>query len=132
MNLRSVDATGARVRILLVEDNDAYRDSIGFLLGRREGIEVAGAVSSGEEAAPAAEELEVDVAVVDFRLPGIGGAEAAAAIRGRVPRTRIVFLSASAGDPERQAARSLGVALVQKDEGIDALAAAIRAAYERQ
>ena len=118
------------IRVLLVEDNDAYRDSLDFLLGRREGIEVAGAVSTGEEAAVAAEELEADVAVVDFRLPGIGGVEAAEAVRRRAPGTNIVFLSASAGDSEREAARLLGVALVQKDEGVEALTAAIRAARE--
>lgn len=116
--------------MLLVEDNDAYRDSLSFLLGRREGIEVSDAVATGEEAAVAAETHEVDVAVVDFRLPGMGGVETAEAIRRRVPRASVVFLSASAGDTEREAARTLGVALVQKDAGLEALAAAIRAAHD--
>ena len=119
------------VRVLLVEDNEAYRDSLAFLLARREGIELAGAVASGEEGAAAAAEHDVDVAVVDIRLPGIGGVEAAEAIRRRVPGAGVVFLSASAGDEEREAARALGVALVQKDQGVDALERAIRAATGR-
>jgi two-component system response regulator RegX3 len=118
------------IRVLLVEDNEAYRDSLAFLLGRREGIELAGAVATGEEAAAAVEEQNVDVAVVDLRLPGIGGADAAEAIRRRAPRASVVFLSASAGDEEREAARALGVALVQKDEGIQSLERAIRSAHE--
>jgi DNA-binding NarL/FixJ family response regulator len=118
------------IRVLLVEDNEAYRDSVAFLLARKEGIEVAGAVSTGEEAAAAAEELEADVVVVDVRLPGVGGVEAAEALRRRVPSTSVVFLSASAGEDERKAARLLGVALVQKDDGVEALATAIRAAHE--
>jgi two-component system, NarL family, invasion response regulator UvrY len=117
------------IRVLLVEDNEAYRDSLRFLLGRREGIDVVGAVSTGEEAAAAAEELEADVAVVDLRLPGIGGAETAEAVGTRHSLTRVVFLSASAGAAEQDAARSIGVGLVQKDEGIEALARAIRAAH---
>jgi DNA-binding NarL/FixJ family response regulator len=116
------------VRVLLVEDNEAYRESLRFLLGRRVGVEVAGAVASGEEAVAAVEGLDVDVAVVDFRLPGIGGVEAAEVIRRRAPGTRIVFLSASAGQQERDSARALGVALVQKDDGLEALERAIRAA----
>jgi DNA-binding NarL/FixJ family response regulator len=118
------------VRVLLVEDNEAYRDSLRFLLARRQGIQVAGAVSTGEEALAATVDLAIDVAVVDFRLPGIGGAETAEAIRGRVRRAGIVFLSASAGDTERETARTLGIALVQKDEGVEALADAIVAAHE--
>ena len=116
------------VRVLLVEDNEAYRESLSFIMGRRDGIEIAGAVATGEEAVSAVEALEVDVAVVDFRLPGIGGAEVAEAICRRSPGTRIVFLSASAGQEERDSARALGVALVQKDEGLEALERAIRAA----
>jgi two-component system response regulator DesR len=119
-----------QIRVLLVEDNDAYRDSLRFLLGRRDGIEVSGAVATGEEAAMAAETHDVDVAVLDFRLPGMNGVEAAEAIRRRVPRASVVFLSASAGDAEREAARTLGVALVQKDAGLETLAAAIRAAHD--
>jgi DNA-binding NarL/FixJ family response regulator len=118
------------IRVLLVEDNEAYRDSLAFLLGRRDGIEVAGVVSSGEEAATAVEERNVDVAVVDIRLPGMGGTDTAEAIRRRAPRASVVFLSASAGLEEHEAARALGVALVRKDEGIESLERAIRSAHE--
>jgi hypothetical protein len=41
-----------------------------------------------------------------------------------------VFLSASAGDAERDAARRLGIELVQKDDGIESLARAIRRTQE--
>jgi hypothetical protein len=40
----------------------------------------------------------------------------------------VVFLSASAGDDEVASARSSGASLVRKDEGMDALVEAIRAA----
>jgi hypothetical protein len=32
------------IAVLIVEDNDVYRDSLVFLLGRVEGLDVAGAV----------------------------------------------------------------------------------------
>jgi hypothetical protein len=43
----------------------------------------------------------------------------------------VVFLSASAGEAEYDAASSVGAALVRKDHGLDALLGAIRAAAGR-
>jgi DNA-binding NarL/FixJ family response regulator len=120
--------TEGGIRVLLVEDSDVYRDSLVFLLARVAGIEVVGAVATGASAATACEELEAQVAVIDYRLPDVNGAEAAAEVRRRCPEAAVVFLSASAGDDEVVAARSSGASLVRKDEGVDALVEAIRAA----
>ena len=116
------------LRVLLVEDNETYRETIAFLLRGQDGIEVVGEVATGAEAASAGAEHGADVAVIDLRLPDIDGMEAAAGVRERSPATAVVFLSASAGPEERRAAASSGRQLVRKDEGIDALIAAIRAA----
>jgi DNA-binding NarL/FixJ family response regulator len=119
------------IRVLLVEDNDVYRESLEYLLGRREGIEVVGGVAVGSAAAATCAELGADVAVIDYRLPDLDGAEVAAEIRERCPGVSMVFLSASAGAEEREAARMSGWALVRKDQGIDALVGAVHAATER-
>jgi DNA-binding NarL/FixJ family response regulator len=116
------------IRVLLVDDNDAYRESLAFLLGRREGVEVVGGVATGSEAARASAELAADVAVVDVRLPDIDGVEAAADVREQSPRTAVVLLSASAGAEQQDAARVARLALVRKDDGVGALIDAIRAA----
>jgi DNA-binding NarL/FixJ family response regulator len=113
------------IRVLLVEDNDAYRDSLAFLLGRRRGIEVVGGVATGQEAAAACRDLAADVAVVDLRLPDVGGVEAAENVRASCPGAAVVFLSASEGD---RAADLAGWRLVRKDEGMDALVEAIEEA----
>ena len=117
------------IRVLLVEDSEVYRDSLVFLLGREPGIEVVGAVATGGEAVEACLELGADVAVIDYRLPDVDGAEAAADVRERCPRTSAVFLSASAGERELASARAAGVALVRKDEGLEVLVEAIRSAH---
>jgi two-component system nitrate/nitrite response regulator NarL len=119
------------IRVLLVEDNDVYRESLTFLLGRREDVEVVGGIATGSAAAAACVELAADVAVIDFRLPDIDGAEVANAVRERSPATAVVFLSASAGSEEREAARISGWALVQKDEGVESLVQAIHAGARR-
>ena len=114
------------IRILLVEDNDVYRDSLVFLLGARAELEVVGAEGTGEGAIRRARELEPEVSIVDFRLPDIDGGTVAAGLASAV-----VFLSASAGEAEYDAASSAGAALVRKDEGLGALVGAIRAAAGR-
>lgn len=119
---------GGPIRVLLVEDSDVYRESLVFLLGRVPGIEVVGAVAMGGSAGSACAELEADVAVIDYRLPDVDGAEAAAGVRARCPRASVVFLSASAGEDELRRATASGAALVRKDEGLDALVEAVRAA----
>jgi DNA-binding NarL/FixJ family response regulator len=122
------EGTEGPIRVLLVEDNDVYRESLAFLLRRYEGIEVVGAVADGRSAPRACEDLAAHVVVVDYRLPDVDGAEAAEDIRARCPRTSIVFLSASAGADEVGAARRQGSAFLRKDEGVDALVGAVRTA----
>ena len=118
----------APIRVLLVEDNDVFRESLVFLLRRQADVEVVGAVADGSSAAPACAELEAEVVVIDYRLPDVDGAEVAEAVRDRCPGTSVVFLSASAGKEEHEAARSTGAPLVRKDEGVDALVDAVRTA----
>jgi DNA-binding NarL/FixJ family response regulator len=116
------------VRVLLVEDNDVYRDSLVFLLGRYDGIDVVGAVADGRSAARSCAELNAHVVVVDYRLPDVDGEEAAEEVRARCPHASIVFLSASAGAEEVDAARRQGAPFIRKDAGVDALVDAVRAA----
>jgi DNA-binding NarL/FixJ family response regulator len=116
----------AAVRLLLVEDNDVYRDALEFLLRRRDDVDVVGAIAGGSSAAAACEDLRADVVVIDYRLPDLQGPEVAAEVRARCPGAAVVFLSASTGAEEREAARMAGVPLVGKDEGVDALVEAVR------
>jgi two-component system nitrate/nitrite response regulator NarL len=121
-----VSGAEAPIRVLLVEDSDVYRDSLVFLLRTRAGIDVVDAVSDGAGALRAVQAHAPEVVVLDYRLPDVDGGEIAAEIGGA-----IVFLSASAGQDEYDAASSAGAALVRKDEGIDALVRAVRAAAGR-
>lgn len=122
----------APIGVLLVEDNDVYRESLVFLLRRVQGLDVVGAVADGAAATRACLELDPDVVVLDYRLPDLDGAEVAADLREKCPGVAVVFLSASAGRDEYDAASGAGAALVRKDEGVDALVGAVRAAAGRR
>ena len=120
------------VRVVLVDDSDVFRESMGFLLESYPDLSVAGSVALGGDAARTCSEVAADVAVVDYRLPDLDGGEAAREIREACPGTAVVFLSASLGQDEADAARLAGAPLVGKDAGVDALVDAIRAAVGRR
>ena len=57
------------VRILLVEDNEVFRDALELLLGMRADVEVVASVGDGATAVSAAIEHRPDVVLMDYRLP---------------------------------------------------------------
>jgi len=118
----------SRVAVLLVEDNDVYRSSLELLLTLQPGLEIVGSVASGSDAPRAVGELEPDVVVMDYRLPGLDGAEATRAVLAAAS-TAVVCLTAEATAEEREEILRAGaVAVVEKGGPIERLADAIRAA----
>jgi DNA-binding NarL/FixJ family response regulator len=123
----------APIRILLVEDNEVYRSSLELLLGMEPGLEVVGSLGEGVSAAAAAVDLDVDVVLMDFRLPGLDGAAATAAVRGARPEAAVVCLTAEASPAEREAVRAAGaVAFVDKGDPLADVVAAVRHAVQEK
>jgi DNA-binding NarL/FixJ family response regulator len=117
------------IRVLLVEDNEVFREALELLLDLRDDIEIVAAVGAGHDAVPAVREHDPDVVVMDYRLPGIDGVQATRAIREVSPNVAVVVLTASANVREMDALREAGaVACLSKDQELDAIVAAIRAA----
>jgi DNA-binding NarL/FixJ family response regulator len=116
------------VRVLLVEDNDVYRESLELLLGMQPGLEVVGAVSSGDDAADAATRLRPHVVIMDFRLPGLDGAQATRAVIDHTSAAVICLTAEASPDDREEILRAGASALVEKGGSIEGLADAIRAA----
>jgi two-component system response regulator DesR len=117
------------IRIMLVEDNDVFRQALELLLGLQDGLEVVGAVAEGTAVVDACRELDPDVCVMDFRLPGMDGVEATAALRQACPKVAVVCLTASASPRELEALEAAGaVACLRKDQELDEIVDAIRGA----
>jgi DNA-binding NarL/FixJ family response regulator len=115
-------------RVLLVEDNDVYRTSLELLLAARPGLEVVGAVPSGAEALEAAARLRPDVALVDYRLPDLDGADVVAALLRLDPPPAVICLTAAATDGERSAVVAAGALEVVEKGDLQTLVDAIAAA----
>ena len=119
------------IRVLLVEDNDVFRQALILLLELQDGIEVAGAVSEGSAAVDAYRQHRPDVVVMDFRLPGMDGVETTLALVEEYPEVAVVCLTASASPRELDALLAAGaVDCLRKDEELDVIVNAIRHAGE--
>jgi DNA-binding NarL/FixJ family response regulator len=114
--------SSAPIRVVLVEDNDTFRQTLELLLGMRDELEIVGSVVSGQDAAQVCSALSPDVVLMDYRMPGLNGAEATRAVLAACPRTRVVCLTASVTEQEVDEVRVAGaVAVVTKDENFDRL-----------
>ncbi len=117
------------VRVVLVEDNEVFREALELMLGMREEIEVVAAVGDGAAAVAATLEHRPDVVLMDYRMPGLDGVEATTQLLAQLPDLRVVALTASADDDQRRALLAAGaVACLGKDEELDNIVAAIQQA----
>src|SRR5437763_467711 len=93
---------------------------------------VGAPVAAGADAAGVVAEVRPDVVLMDYRLPGLDGVQATRAVKEASPETAVVCLTASANLRERDALLEAGaVDCLRKDDGLDAIVAAIRNAARR-
>jgi two-component system response regulator DesR len=119
----------APVRVALVEDNKVFREALEMLLELRSDVKVVASVEDGNDVVTLCREHEPDVVLMDYRLPGIDGVQATAALKQACPEVAVVCLTASANLRETEALKEAGaVACLTKDEELDDIVAAIRAA----
>ena len=117
------------IRVLLVEDNQVFREALELILGLRTDMKVVASVPDGSSAAAVAADVQPDVVVMDYRLPGLDGVQATRAVRDACPSAAVICLTASATLRERDALAEAGVvAFLRKDDGLDAVVAAIQGA----
>jgi two-component system, NarL family, invasion response regulator UvrY len=108
---------GNGVRVLTVDDQAIFRSVARDVIAATPGFEAAGEAGSGEEAITAVARLHPDMVLIDVRMPGIGGIEAARRIAAAHPETVVVLISIE--DPEEvgYGAERSGVAeLVRKQD----------------
>lgn len=82
------------VRVLVVDDQLAFHDAAHAVIDATAGFEWIGRASCGEEGVEQAESLRPDLVLMDIRLPGIGGIEAARQIASRGLRPIVVLVTA--------------------------------------
>ena len=80
-----------RPRVLVADDHRAMLDTLVRMLSRD--FDVVAAVPDGLSAVAEAEKLEPDLLVLDIAMPGLNGIAAAARLKERGSKAKIVFVT---------------------------------------
>jgi DNA-binding NarL/FixJ family response regulator len=115
------------VRVAIVDDHPVVREAFGNLFDLVEGLEVVATAGDADEALAKLDATDVDVAIVDFALPGIDGSVLTARIKERHPDVRVLIFTASMDPTQvRRAAGSAADGILLKSIPIDYLVSAVR------
>jgi len=100
--------TDPPVRVLLADDQAVFREVLRDVVLATPGMTPVGEVDCGEAAVAAVEELAPRLVIMDKRMPGIGGVEAARRIRALRPD--VVVLLVSVEEPDQEVLDASGAA----------------------
>lgn len=89
----SVSASAAGVRVLVVDDCVPFREATRDLIQGTAGFEWIGDANCGEDGIEQAARLEPDLVLIDVRMPGIGGIEAARRMGQHAAPSIVVLLT---------------------------------------
>jgi two-component system invasion response regulator UvrY len=115
------------MRILIADDHPVVRHGVKQILGEDPDMRVVGEATSGDELLKLARQLDWDVAVLDFSMPGRSGLELLADLRREFPARPVIILSIHT--ERMHAARVLragGAAYLNKSSAPQELARAVR------
>jgi DNA-binding NarL/FixJ family response regulator len=83
----------ARIRVLIVDDDDLMRAGLRGVLASDETLELVGEAADGREAAYRTRLLQPDVVLMDVRMPDLDGISATREVLDALPDVRVVILT---------------------------------------
>ena len=101
------------VRVLIVDDQEPFRQAMAAVVEATAGFSVAGTAVTGEESLTAAAELTPDLVLLDVNLPGMSGIDAACSLRSS-PWSPVVVLLSTYDEDEFDISGSGAAAYVAK------------------
>ena len=114
------------MNLLLADDHDLVRDSLKVFI-ERDGEMSVTAVGSLDAAIEMAETRDVDIAVLDLRMPGMDGAGSIDRFRAAHPEIPVLLMSGAAGPNDVARAVEAGAAgFVAKSSSAGSLVEAVR------
>jgi DNA-binding NarL/FixJ family response regulator len=115
------------LRVVLADDHPVFLGGLQALIRTDPMFEVVATRPNGTAALQAILELQPDLAILDVSMPGCTGVEVLKDIGSRNLRTRVILLTASAGDHQIVEAVERGVyGLMLKDAAADTLLECMR------
>jgi DNA-binding NarL/FixJ family response regulator len=123
-------ASGAPIRVLVVDDHPVVRSGLGSVIAQHPELELAAEASDGRQAVERFREHRPDVVLMDLRMPGMGGVEAIRTIKSEFPDARILALTTYEGDVDIHRALEAGArGYLLKDMLLTDVLTAIRAVH---
>jgi DNA-binding NarL/FixJ family response regulator len=117
----------SRMRILIADDHAVVREGLVRVLSDQPDMRVVAQAANGDEAVAAARATDPHLALLDMRMPGLGGTAAIRKLRECCPRIRVLVLSMYEDPHYRRAALAAGAhAYLGKSSSSAELVRAIR------
>ena len=110
--MKSETSPGPRAepaRLIVTDDHELVRDGLQRMLAREPDLEVVGEAANGREALELCRRVRPDLVLMDVRMPGMDGLEAARIHRARGGRTPVIALTANAFEEDRRACMEAGM-----------------------
>lgn len=122
-----------KIKLLIIDDHPIVRFGLTALLSLHEDIEVVGTAGSGPEALDFLAKHEINIVLVDLRMPGLSGVETLQRMREVAPNARPIVLSSFEFDEEIYTAVKAGAqGFLHKEVGAEEILAALRAVHRGQ
>jgi DNA-binding NarL/FixJ family response regulator len=117
------------IRVLLVDDQALFRESLALLLGVQPDVAVVGEAPNGEAALALIHAAQPHVVLMDLRMPVLDGVAATRRLRLAHPDVQVIALTTFDDDADVFAALRAGaIGYLLKDVSGETLLAAVRAA----
>ncbi len=124
--------TVASIRIMVVDDHDALRQSIKLALLPYDEFTLVGEAANGLEAVDLCPIVKPNVVIMDLNMPKMDGVAATKLIHQHCPRVKIIILTSFKDESLKDAAILAGAsAHLLKNVSIDELAAVIRSVQSK-
>ena len=123
-------ATTQRVRIVLADDHQMFRDAVRHLLEAEPDLVVVGEAGDGEEAVALTLQYEPDILLLDVAMPHANGMQVLQQIAAASKGTRIIMVTGAVEEYELRQALHLGArGFVLKESGAAQLLESIRVVH---
>ncbi len=82
-----------KIKVLIVDDHQLFREGVVTLLSSAENIEVIAQAEDGQEAIEKVKLVKPDVVLIDIAMPRMNGIDATKKIKSQMPEVKIIILS---------------------------------------
>jgi len=121
------------LRVLLVDDDRGFLDSLQPLIEQQPALTVAGTAANGLDAIELADELDPDAVVIDLHMPIVDGVTAVARLRKDHPNLCLIALTGDPAPELHEAVTEAGAdAVLIKGDLVDSLVHRLRAVRTAQ